>query len=142
MVILKNKKYEKSCGVIVVNDNNQILLVKHNLGHYGFPKGHMEKGESEIETAIREVKEETNIDVSIYEDKRYIINYDTNYNTNKDVIYFLGYPKNQNTIPQEKEISEALWIDIDEVSNYLEFPNIISLWNNTIIKEIKKYKEN
>ena len=142
MVILKNKKHEKSCGVIVVNDNNQILLVKHNLGHYGFPKGHMEKDESEIETAIREVKEETNIDVSIYEDKRYIINYDTNYNTNKDVIYFLGYPKNQNTIPQEKEISEVLWIDIDEVSNYLEFPNIIKLWNDKIIKEIKKYKKN
>ena len=53
---------EKSCGCIII-DKDRVLLVKHNAGHWDFPKGHMEDGETEIETAIREVKEETNLDV-------------------------------------------------------------------------------
>ena len=40
-------------------------MVKQLLGHWGFPKGHIEKDETEYETALREVKEETNIDARI-----------------------------------------------------------------------------
>ena len=62
-------KYEKSCGAIVYrryHGNIQILLIKHiNSGHWSFPKGHVEFGETEPETAIREIMEETNIDVII-----------------------------------------------------------------------------
>lgn len=57
-------KYEKSCGAIVIEDG-KVLLVKHNAGHWDFPKGHVEEGETEFETAIREVKEETNIDIKL-----------------------------------------------------------------------------
>ena len=55
-------QHEKSCGAIVYrksHGNTEILLIKHiNSGHWSFPKGHMENGETEIETAIREIKEE------------------------------------------------------------------------------------
>ena len=63
-------KFEKSCGCIVLN-NEQVLLVKHNKGHWDFPKGHVEEGETEKQTALREVKEETNIDVQIISDKKW-----------------------------------------------------------------------
>ena len=131
-------KKEKSCGTIVINKNNQVLLVKHNKGHYGFPKGHMEENESEIETAIRETKEETNIDAVINKEKRYEISYSIPPNIDKTVIYFLAYSKNDKIIPQASEIKEVLWIDIDEVSKYLQFTNMIDLWNNKIINDIKK----
>ena len=62
---------EKSCGAIVINKNNKILLVHHNAGHWDFPKGHIENGETEEQTAIREVKEETNIDIIINNKYRY-----------------------------------------------------------------------
>ena len=55
-------KYEKSCGAIIVSEN-KVLVIKQKSGFYGFPKGHMEELETEIETVIREVKEETNLDV-------------------------------------------------------------------------------
>lgn len=62
-------QHEKSCGAIVYrksHGNTEILLIKHiNSGHWSFPKGHMEAGETEIETAIREIKEETSVDVMI-----------------------------------------------------------------------------
>ena len=56
--------YEKSCGYVVYKlENNRILyLVLQSLnGEWGFPKGHVEKDESEIETANRELFEETNL---------------------------------------------------------------------------------
>ena len=61
-------QYEKSCGAIVFrkyHGNTELLLIKHaNGGHWSFPKGHVEPGETEQETAAREVKEEVAIDVA------------------------------------------------------------------------------
>lgn len=60
--------HEKSCGAIVyqIHRNIEILLIKHvNSGHWSFPKGHVEGTETEVETAKREIKEETAIDVLI-----------------------------------------------------------------------------
>ena len=63
---------EKSCGVVLFN-SDRFLLLQHNNevsgadGHWDFPKGHVESGEEEIDTALRELKEETNIeDVNIH----------------------------------------------------------------------------
>lgn len=70
---------EKSCGALVYrkyHGNTEILLIKHlNSGHWSFPKGHVEEGETEVETAIREIKEETGIDVMI--DQSFIFGTDT-----------------------------------------------------------------
>ena len=45
-------KYEKSCGCIIIKEG-KVLLVQHNVGHWDFPKGHMEENETEVQTAIR-----------------------------------------------------------------------------------------
>ena len=126
-------KKEKSCGVIVINKDKQILLVKHQAGHYGFPKGHVESGETEIETAIRETKEETNIDVSIIGEYRFVISYDTKYNTHKDVVYFMGYPTTHKIIPELVEVSDVKWVDYEQVASLLQFQNIIDMWNNLVL---------
>ena len=63
--------YEKSCGAVVYcQEENDIkyLLVCERSGFWVFPKGHMEEGESEHETALREVKEETGLDVMFVDD--------------------------------------------------------------------------
>ena len=126
-------KKEKSCGVIVINKDKQILLVKHQAGHYGFPKGHVESGETEIETAIRETKEETNIDVSIIGEYRFVISYDTKYNTHKDVVYFIGYPTTHKIIPELVEVSDVKWVDYEQVASLLQFQNIIDMWNDLVL---------
>ena len=53
---------EKSAGCIII-DNDKVLLVQQSSGNWGFPKGHLEKGESETEAAIRETKEEIGINI-------------------------------------------------------------------------------
>ena len=67
---------EISCGAIVFTNENNVrkYVIIRGVGMYqgfcGFPKGHMEAGETERETALREVKEETGLDVVLYDDFR------------------------------------------------------------------------
>lgn len=80
-------KKEKSCGAVVFKEN-QVLLIKHVLGHIDFPKGHMEAGENEKETAIREVKEETNIDIILDSKHFATISYSPKEGVCKEVVFF------------------------------------------------------
>ena len=106
-------KYEKSCGAIVIEDE-KVLLVKHNAGHWDFPKGHVEEGETEFETAIREVKEETNIDIKIEKENRYISEYSPKEDVMKTVIYFLGEKIGGEDKPQIEEVSDVEWVDVNK----------------------------
>jgi bis(5'-nucleosidyl)-tetraphosphatase len=125
---------EKSCGCIVVHDN-KVLMVRQNNGVFGFPKGHVEFGESEVETAKREVKEETNVDVEINNENRFVISYMANKDVFKQVTYFLAKPIDDfKVLRQEKEIYEINWIDIEEVETKLHFNNVKKLW-----KKARKY---
>jgi bis(5'-nucleosidyl)-tetraphosphatase len=57
--------FEKSAGAVVFRKTDKgikYLLLKYRNGHWDFPKGHIENGETEEETMRREVREETGID--------------------------------------------------------------------------------
>lgn len=123
---------EKSCGAIIFNEG-KVLVVKQTSGFYGFPKGHVEIGETEKETAIREIKEETGLDIKIISDKRYTQSYIVKENVHKDVVFFLASIENNNEKRQVEEIEEILWIDINEVENILTYDSLKELW-----KEAKK----
>ena len=123
-------KNEKSCGAIV-ELNGKILLVQQKKSkNYGFPKGHIQPGESEIAAAIREVKEETNIDIEICSEKKYSLSYFPNKNINKEVIYFLAKPKDNFEIKrQESEISNVFWLDKEKVKEILTYDNLKQIWD-------------
>lgn len=130
-------EYEKSCGAIVINDKDEILLIKHRVGHVSFPKGHMEEGETEEETAIREVKEETGIDITVDTNYRYITNYSPKKGVSKDVIYFLGHVVGGKIKPQYEEVSEAYFVPITEVLDCIDYDNMKELFKQ-FLKDIKK----
>lgn len=110
-------KQEKSCGIVVIKDDNiklSVLLIKHNMGHWGIPKGHVEDGETEQETALREVFEETGIETKIITDFREVISYSPKEGVMKDVVYFLGKPLSNDLIPQLSEVSKAVFLTVEE----------------------------
>ncbi len=119
--------HEKSCGAIVYrksHGNIEILLIKHvNSGHWSFPKGHVEGSETEIETARREIKEETAIDVMIDPTFRETVSYFPKRDTQKTVVYFIARAKNYDFVPQAEEIAEIRWVDIGHASNILTYEN-------------------
>lgn len=128
-------KKEKSCGAIVLkkeNDEFKVLLLKHQKGHISFPKGHVENGETEKETAIREIKEETNLDVKFIEGFRKVISYSPKENVLKDVVYFLAYPLNNDLVIEEKEIKEAYWVSLKEAFDLITHNDDKLLFNEVI----------
>ena len=119
--------HEKSCGAIVYrkfHGNTEILLIKHvNSGHWSFPKGHVESGETEIETAQREIMEETGIDVIIDASFRETVSYSPKRGNQKIVVYFLAKAKNSDFIPQEEEIADIKWVEIGRAQSVLSYEN-------------------
>ncbi len=91
-----NKIYclrEKSCGAVVFTEEGgerKYLIIRMNLGHCGLPKGHTEKYEDEIATAIREVREETGVEITLVEGFRKAVEYSLSARTKKESVYFLG----------------------------------------------------
>lgn len=119
---------EKSCGAIVYKEENgelKFLLVHQNNGNYSFPKGHMEENETELETALREIKEETNLDVEIDTDFRHQVTYLVeSRNVMKDTVYFLATPKTDDLKPQEGEILNCDWYSYEETNKNLNYPDL------------------
>ncbi|HIV10079.1 MAG TPA: NUDIX domain-containing protein [Candidatus Faeciplasma avium] len=119
--------HEKSCGAIVYrkfHGNIEILLVKHvNSGHWSFPKGHVELGETEVETAQREILEETGIEVIIDSSFRETVTYSPKKGTQKIVVYFLAKAKGYDFIPQPDEIADIKWVEIGRAQSVLSYDN-------------------
>lgn len=118
---------EKSCGAIVFrysHGNKEVLLIQHaGGGHWSFPKGHMEPGETELETAQREIAEETGIDVVLDQTFREIVTYRPAHNVVKDVVYFVARAVTFQVRPQLEEVAQAKWIQLDAAKQLLTYAN-------------------
>ncbi len=116
---------EKSCGAVVYkkeNDTYFFLLEKMKLGHISIPKGHVEANESEEETALREIKEETNLDVDLDTGFRHMISYSPYDGCEKTVVFFVAQVKNNvEMIPQECEVTNLAWKPFQEAKLLITF---------------------
>ena len=128
-------KKVKSCGCIII-ENNKVLLIQQKKGLWGFPKGRVEGNETECETALREVKEETNLDVKIEDiNKKYKDTYLTKRNKFKEVIYFLAKRIGGEIKPQEKEIKNIEWVDLIEAVDRITMKSTKELYQKVLTEE-------
>ena len=106
------------------NENLYLLLIRHKLGgHWSFPKGHVEKGETEIDTALREVKEETNVSVNLIDGFKESVYYFPKPNIKKQVVYFIGTTDSPEFKRQEEEVSEITWAEFGNAYDMVSFKN-------------------
>lgn len=129
---------EKSCGCIVIDDD-KVLLVKQNDGHTAFPKGHMEKGETEEECAIRETFEETGLKVKILNGYRYMQSYFVKRDVLKEVVYFLAEQKEGTLKKQDEEIKSLGFYSFEDAIFMISYKDTISLFYK-VIQDIEKLK--
>jgi bis(5'-nucleosidyl)-tetraphosphatase len=119
---------EKSCGVVVFREvfgRRYYLLLHYEEGHWDFPKGHVEEGESEIATALRELEEETGIkDAALVLFRERIEYFYTRKGKkmHKEVYFFLA-----RTVVSEVELSDEHigfeWLAYDEALGRLTYQN-------------------
>jgi len=130
-----NKVEAKSYGVIPIFKSKEgfyILLVKNSKGgHWGLPKGTPEKDEKPIDTAKRELAEETGIrDIEIKIEPTLEEKYDFEQDGiqyTKTNTYYLGFVDDMTKGNQLDEIDELKWVKIDEAQNTLTHQSAIDV---------------
>ena len=120
--------FRKSCGVLpyrVVDGTREYLIVFESFSQcWSLPKGHMEAGETEAETALRELLEETGLTAQLDTARSATIEYPISPIGRKQVVFFPGQvsgtPK-----ARHGEIDAFRWVKAEELKDYL-FPDTVA----------------
>ena len=110
---------EKSCGAVVFTrfgGEIRFLIVQEASGAYSFPKGHVEGDETEEQTAVREIREETGLLPVFLPGFRETDEYDLSEKpgTHKQVVYFLSEFGNEPLVLRQGEIRKILLLPYAE----------------------------
>ena len=133
-------KMEKSCGAIIARQTEtgrEILLIRHvNGGHWAFPKGHVEKDETEEQTALREIMEETGLAVTLDTGFRTVVTYSPKPGVMKDVVYFAAEVIGGAAQMQVEEVSDRRWVNLMDTDAYITYEN-----DKGILRDYRAYIE-
>ena len=119
---------EKSCGAVIFRRNgaNTYLLLHYEGGHWDFVKGHVEKGETEKETVLRETDEEAGItDLKFIEGYREAISYyyrRAGKTVRKDVVFYLLETKAEQVRLSREHVGFD-WLTFDRAMERLTYKN-------------------
>lgn len=124
--------YEYSCGAVVftrIGGAPHYLMVREKTGHWGCPKGHMEPGETEQETALREIFEETGVRVTLLEGFRAVTEYDLPdlIDTRKRVVFFLAEFRQQELQLQQTEVADFALVPYEEAMALLQYEDAMQI---------------
>jgi 8-oxo-dGTP pyrophosphatase MutT (NUDIX family) len=118
--------FRKSCGVLpyrVLDRQREYLLVfEHYSQCWSLPKGHMEAGESETETALRELFEETGLTGTLDSRHFVTVEYPVSVLSRKQVVIFPGQV-NGTLRAREGEIEDLRWVKAEDLPKLL-FPDM------------------
>ncbi|MFC6289588.1 bis(5'-nucleosyl)-tetraphosphatase [Levilactobacillus angrenensis] len=133
---------ENASGAVVyrlVDDQIQYLLLKSATSDFwGFPKGHVEGDESDIATAVREIREETQLVVAINPEFHADLDYDMANGHHKHVVLYTALvPADSQITRQVAEISEFGWFDYPTARQTLSYDNLKGLLDqaNTYLED-------
>jgi bis(5'-nucleosidyl)-tetraphosphatase len=129
--VIESSMKDRSCGVIPmrnVGDGYEFLLLQHKKkGHWAFPKGHPEENESDLEAALRELKEEAGITkIELFPDTTFTEEYNLTLfdgrDVEKTVVYFIGVTNQEKVIIQAEEVADFVWLPFEEAYEKITYP--------------------
>lgn len=134
---------QKSAGCVIYREENgkryYLLLearsISSNKTLWGFPKGHIEKGEIPIQTALRETREESGVVPEVHPGFRKTIKYFFKAKSliNKEVIYFLGKAAKKDVKISHEHINYR-WLEFQEAKKLLKFRN-----SRSVLEDAEKF---
>ena len=114
-----------SVNVVVVNDAGEILMIRRSDNdNWAIPGGAIDLGESMVEAAIRETREESGIEcritgiVGIYTDPRHVILYTSNGEARQEFSIVLTASAVSGTPTSSDESSEVAWVGREDLDGY------------------------
>jgi 8-oxo-dGTP diphosphatase len=120
--------------VLIIDNENRFLSLlrpkdsKYKPNHWDFPGGHVKEGETYEEAAIRETKEETNLDIKnvkkIGED-----------GGRMQVFFYVTRDYSGEVVLDKEENQEFKWIKPEEINNYNVVPSIMTMVKKELIDE-------
>ena len=120
-------KQEKSCGAVIFREDENgrrfYLILTSTKGHVTLCKGHVEKKETEHETATREIREETGLTVDFIDGFRQVITYSPRPGHIKDVVFFLARAAGGRIVCQPEEVADARFLPFDAARERLTHPS-------------------
>ncbi|MBW4658236.1 MAG: NUDIX domain-containing protein [Drouetiella hepatica Uher 2000/2452] len=138
------KKKDEAFGIVPIwrqPEGDRFLLIQHWAGHWGFPKGHAEPGETAIVTACREFEEETGIKTYEVIDA---ISFTEKYSFSREgqtiektVTYFPAFVQTLAVTCQEQEIQAFAWVTFDDATQKITFGQARQL-----LVRVKEYLQN
>ena len=127
-------------GVIIVrkclNEPEILLIYRAKLDDWSFPKGHCEEGETNEQTAIRETKEETGLDIKLHQP---LPNYEyQNAKGNITVAMYVASVMNDDQQTQiERDHDRLEWVPISKVLDRLTHQSLKDYFKSVLIEVIK-----
>lgn len=123
-------KHAHSAGIIIYyqgEDQPEYLLLQYAAGHWDFAKGHLEKGETSEQAALRELKEETGLTSSIMPGFQESFSYwltdrDTGERVHKTVTFFVGQ-STQKEVTVSCEHQGYIWLGYHAAIKQLTYAN-------------------
>lgn len=137
-------KVQKAGCVLINLETKKIGLVyRKNRDDFSFPKGHLEKGETLIECAIRETEEETGHICHIISPKELaILRFSNPIGEDVENYFYLAIDDGLTSrIIDIKDKEELVWKEFNEVEDSLSYDNLKTFWNS-IKKEVRKILDN
>ena len=132
---------DRSLGIIPIHvreGRRRFLLVQHKAGHWGFPKGHPDADESPIDTALRELREETGLEIArLIERPSFTETYEFTKRKSgkrvlKHVTYFVGFVERPAVTPCEKEVAATAWSEAAATRTLISFPEGQALFDEVL----------
>ncbi|MBU0963018.1 MAG: NUDIX domain-containing protein [Nanoarchaeota archaeon] len=132
----------KTSRLIIIKENKILLIhrIKPNRDYYVFPGGAVEKGETKEEAAIRETKEETNLDIKI---DHFLWKFKNIFDKDKNLEYYFLIKKFKGVLklrgPEAKKQTKdnqylLEWIPLSKLKKISLFPEEIKI---KVLKEFR-----
>jgi bis(5'-nucleosidyl)-tetraphosphatase len=130
---------EESCGGIIVNNGNVVVVKQTKTNTWSLPKGHVDVGETCLQTAIREIHEETGLQKLelIKELGSYVRPVKSLPGVMKKITFYLFTTEETVLEPCDVHNPIARWVSIDEVPSYLSYDEDKKFYKS-ILHELEK----
>lgn len=139
---------EYSYGVVPVrhlDGRPEVLLIKNKGGHWSFPKGHPEGDETGIETARRELREETGIvECDIQEATTFVERFQfekAGRTVDREITFYLGMVTSAQLVADPHAVHESIWLPFDRALKQLTYPESKQILRDVIAYFDRKRSE-